>query len=141
MPNVAQAILPGHDGVGSLQGRGQRPCHLADRSRRARTDIEGANPRTMLFARHDGCRGDIPDMHEIAPLPAVLEDRRGRTTAQSRNEDRRDARIRTTAPPAPALDVLLPHPGHPPPRPAPPLAAVALLPDLAAGVGLARIEW
>src|SRR5260221_10362706 len=79
-------------------------------------------------------------MDEVAPLPAILEPRGRFAAAQCRGKDRGDAGIRRVARHTRPVDIMISHgrdraAGH-----ARPVAAIELLRDLAAGVGVSRIE-
>ena len=61
----------------------QRPGDLVDRHRPAAADVERVpDPAVALEEAGEGV-GDVADMHEVAPLLAILEDQRrhGRSAA------------------------------------------------------------
>ena len=78
MAHVTEAVLAGHDRLGTSQRAGERSGHLTHGARLPARDVvrrERLAHRTGRppESQHVGMR-HIPHVDEVAPLPTVLED-------------------------------------------------------------------
>jgi hypothetical protein len=93
--DIASARLAGDLRRGAMpsHGAGQQLGDLGHRPMLATADVEDAAGSLGPLQRQDEGAGDIRDMHEVAPLLAVLEDHRWLAVVQARGEDRQYAGV------------------------------------------------
>ena len=86
MADVAEPVLPRDDRCRSPVRLGQRCGHLTHGVRLSTADV--VRPQAVLrqtlhtVQRREVGAGYVPDMDEVPPLPAVLEDTRGLPTRE-----------------------------------------------------------
>src|SRR5258708_2164754 len=94
----------------------------------------------MLLASNHRCHRDVADMYEIPALPAILKHARSLAPPKSRGKDGRYTGITRVARHAGPVDIVVAHGENRSAGNPCPVAAVKLLRNLAAGVGISRIE-
>jgi hypothetical protein len=140
VPDVPESVSAGDHRRAAARRRRQCTGEVADRARPARADVVGADALAVLFGRGHRGRRDVAHMHEVAPLPAVLEHLRRLTATQCGQEDGGDSGVRRVHRQTRSVHVVIPQrrnaaAGHPGPR-----RGQVLLPEFACGVGVARIH-
>jgi hypothetical protein len=161
VPDVPEAVLPGHDRVDTAAERvGQRAGHLANRMRLTARDVVAAQatgrgpvgwagsaslPRAgdRLVGGVEGEQvgpGHVADVDEVTPLAAVLEYPRRDPVLQAGPEDGGDPGVGGVPRHPGAVDVVVPEPDRGPAGHPGPARRQVFLRHLAGGVGVARIE-
>ena len=86
VPHVARPPLAGDHRLGPVEGARERARHVQHGARRAARDVVGAR---LGVEREQVGAGDVADVHEVAPLAAVLEHARRGAGGQRGPEDAR----------------------------------------------------
>ena len=147
MPYVTEPELAGDHRLGPAECPRQGACHLADRVRFAAGDVVGAQasglagpPVLAPCYRRQVRRRDIRDVHEVAPLRAVLEYSRRLARFERGPEYGRYARVWSVPGHPRSVDVVVPQRHHLAAGQACPDSRELFLRDLADRVGIARVQ-